>query len=80
MATETKLSPNLNFYISGYKIYRSDHPSGNRKGGSAIFIKSAINRNELPPIQEEEYQISRVQLKFNNVYYQIGSFYSAPNK
>ena len=46
---------NIYFFISGYK---TDHPSGNRKGGPSIFIKTCILHDELPPIQEEEFQIS----------------------
>ncbi|KAJ4436995.1 hypothetical protein ANN_17127 [Periplaneta americana] len=76
----TKLAPNLNFFISGYKIYRADHPSGSRKGGSAVIIRADLCHNELPPILEDEVQISRVQIKIDNTDYQIGSFYSAPDQ
>lgn len=64
--------------MSGYKIYRADHPSGNRKGGSAIFVNNKIQHNELPPIQEDEFQIARVAVLIDGKSYQIGSFYSAP--
>lgn len=78
LATETKLAPNIHFNVPGYKIYRADHPSNDRKGGSAILIKSLLPHNELPPLIEMEYQVSRIQITTNGHRTQIGSFYSAP--
>ena len=78
LLTETKMTPNINFYMSSYKLYRCDHPSGSRQGGSAVLIKNSIVHHELPPIQNIEAQVARVSLKINGVSYQIGSFYSAP--
>ncbi|KAJ4430464.1 hypothetical protein ANN_22680 [Periplaneta americana] len=80
LITETKLAPNLNFFISGYKIYRADDPSGSRKVGSAVIIRADLCHNELPPILEDDVQISRVQIKIDNTDYQIGSFYSTPDQ
>ena len=78
LATETKLAPHIHFRIPGYKVYRADHPSNDRKGGSAVFIKSSLLHDELPPIIEPEFQISRIQLCMGTNKLQIGSFYSAP--
>lgn len=78
LVTETKLAPHINFYMPGYKIYRADHPSGNRKGGSAVFVKNVIFHDELLPVIEDELQMSRILITLNNRTYQIGSFYSAP--
>lgn len=78
LLTETKLASNIHFAMPGYVIYRADHPSDERKGGSAVLVKNHINHDGLPPIIEEEFQISRVLVTLNGVKYQIGSFYSAP--
>lgn len=41
LVSETFLKPNINFYISNYKVYRLDRDTGT-KGGVAIIIKSSI--------------------------------------
>ena len=79
LITETKLAPNIIFCVAGYKCYRADHPSGNRKGGSAILIKSYLKHHELPQIIEPNFQIAQIELSHTNLpCLKIGSFYSAP--
>lgn len=78
LATVTKLAPHLHYRIPGYYIYRADHPSNERQGGSAIIIKTSIAHTELLHIIEPEFQISRIQLILQNNKLQVGSFYSAP--
>lgn len=77
LLTETKLSPTIDFYISGFKFTRADHPSNTRKGGSAIFVRASLNHNDLPPIRKNDYQIARINMPLNGRNY-ITAFYSAP--
>ncbi|BES87875.1 Retrotransposon protein [Nesidiocoris tenuis] len=74
------MSPHINFHMPGYKTYRADHPSGSREGGSAIFIKTCIKHSEMLPIRRDEVQVARVKMKINDNDYNIGSFYSAPDR
>ena len=80
LLTETKLAPHINFFMSGYKILRADHPSGTRQGGSAVFVKRSISHTEMLPICEEEVQVARIGIKINGVDYIVGAFYSAPDR
>ncbi|KAJ4440623.1 hypothetical protein ANN_08769 [Periplaneta americana] len=73
LATETKLT----HHIPGYIAYGAGHPSGVRKGASAIFIKSDLKHSELVPIIETEIQVARIQITFEGNELQIASFYSA---
>ena len=79
LLTETKLAPYMHFHIPGYKVYRSDHPSGRRKGGSAILIRTTIGHDELPAIIEEELQVCQILLHHPTLNeLKVASFYSAP--
>lgn len=64
--------------MPGYSIYRADHPDDRRKGGSAIFVKSIIQHDQLLPVREDLYQTSLIQIYLHNKKIKIGSFYSAP--
>ncbi|BES92288.1 Hypothetical protein NTJ_05096 [Nesidiocoris tenuis] len=78
LATETKLATGINFAMPGYSVYRADHPSGRRKGGSLILIRCKIKHDELPALIEDEQQVARIQIYLNRTPYLIGSYYSAP--
>ncbi|BES92562.1 Hypothetical protein NTJ_05371 [Nesidiocoris tenuis] len=78
LLTETKLNSSANLSINNYKIYRADHPSGRRKGGSAILVKRCIGHDELPSIVESKYQIAQINLHTENNSIRIAAFYSAP--
>ena len=80
LITETKLAQHIHFFIPNYKIYRADHPSGSRQGGSAILVKRCIAHVEMLPIREYEAQVARIGIKIDGVDYLIGAFYSAPDR
>lgn len=47
LITETHLTPNSKFYITGYRTYRTDHPDNTAHGGTAILIKTSLKHNSI---------------------------------
>jgi hypothetical protein len=77
-AIKTTLAPHINFFMPGYTIIESNHPSNRRRGGAAIFIETNIRHDILPGIIENEDQVALISLLLHNRTYRIGPLYSAP--
>lgn len=54
LITETHLTPQLRFNMTGYVVHRSDHPDGTAHGGSAILVRSGMSHHQLPDFDSDE--------------------------
>lgn len=56
LVSETRLTSKSHIAINNYKIYTTNHPSGNSHGGSAVIIKNNIKHYLM-----KEYRIEKIQ-------------------
>lgn len=81
LITETHLTANMYFSISGYQTYRTDHPHGRAQGGTAILIRSCLSHHLLPCNHSiDSLQHTTVKVNSLTTSFTISSVYCPPNK
>lgn len=78
LISETHLTPNTSLKIQKYAIYRSDHLSGNCKGGAAVIVKNQFNQYKTPGWKINEFQTTAVNVVFEGLKIIFGVVYSLP--
>jgi hypothetical protein len=79
LISETHLTQRHYFFISGYKVYRADHPDGTGHAGAAILIKMSIVHHVLPlDPTTDVVQAAAVSLKVNGTQISIAAIYCPP--
>lgn len=66
LLSETHLTPRHRCFISNYRIYRSDHPSGRALGGTAILIRSSLVHSQIPIEHTNRIQATAISLSFHH--------------
>ncbi len=70
---------NQNFVrIHGYRAYWTTHPSGNARGGTAIFVKQSIAHYQKEEIREDFFQATIITITYNGSNVNIGAAYCPP--
>ena len=78
LITETHFTSYSHIHISGYRLYKANHPDNTAHGGVAILVKSTILHHSLPSFCEDMFQSSAIQIYVNNVPITVASIYSPP--
>lgn len=78
LLSETHLTNSTDIKVKGYNLYKANHPLNQPKGGSAVIAKQSITQNEGICLQQEEIQLSTVDIKTNNLKLTIGAVYCPP--
>lgn len=78
LITETHFAPNTKFSIPGYKLISAPHPDNTAHAGSAILIKSSLQFNTCPIINEDFLQAAIITLKTNHISISIAATYCPP--
>lgn len=60
-------------------MVNTDHPDGTAHRGVAIFVKSSITFQPLPPFRQGYLQSCAILLKLNNLTYTIAAIYAPQN-
>lgn len=66
LLSETHLIESDSIHINGFDIYSANHPSNNRRGGSALIINHIIEHIALPTIITQAIQITPVSISLIN--------------
>lgn len=78
LIAETHMTNQSFLKIRGYKIYHTNHPDNQAKGGSAVIIKESINHYEECQLQRAEVQLTVVGIKSTKQNLNIGAIYCPP--
>ena len=78
LITETHFTSYSHIHISGYRLYKANHPDNTAHGGVAILVKSTILHHSLPSFCEDMFQSSAIQIYVNNVPITVAAIYSPP--
>jgi hypothetical protein len=78
LISETHLSPNINFYMRGYQVYRCDHPDGTSHAGAAVLVKSSLMHHALPTSPKDYMQAASVVISLQNFDVSVASVYCPP--
>lgn len=78
LISETHLTTRNKIFLPGYTFLHTNHPDGTAHGGAAIFIKSTILFNSLPPYTEPHIQANSIQITLDHTPITITSTYCPP--
>jgi hypothetical protein len=79
LISETHFIENNYFSLRGYNFYKTNHPSGNAHGGSAIIIKSTIKHHVILPYSSRHIQGTSIQIDDWYGPLTVSSVYCPPN-
>jgi len=80
LLSETHLTKNSNFKITGYEIIRADHIDGTAHGGAALLISNKIEHNPHPLTQTANIQTESTSIKINSLPLTIVFCYFPPGR
>lgn len=78
LISETRLTPRSYITFKNYTTYRTDHPSGNSHGGTAVIVRKNIKHYALNPYKTDKIQATMIKLNYKNSDTTIAAVYCPP--
>jgi hypothetical protein len=78
LITETHFTKYTKIFISGYKLFHTNHSDNMAHGGVAIYIKSTIVFQLFPSFSYDFIQLCPINIKLNNSHFTIAAVYILP--
>ncbi|CAG4958620.1 unnamed protein product [Parnassius apollo] len=78
LISETRLTPRTHIKFHNYTIYRTDHPSGNSHGGTAVILKNNIKHYPLEVYKTEKIQATSIKIHHKNTEKTLTAIYCPP--
>ncbi|GBP60358.1 RNA-directed DNA polymerase from mobile element jockey [Eumeta japonica] len=78
LISETRLTERSHISFYNYTIYRTEHPSGNSHGGTAVILRNNIKHYSLQPYKTEKIQATSIKIQHKHGETTVAAVYCPP--